>query len=164
MSVLDTSLKANQTYAASFGDNSLPMPPAKQFAVLACMDARLMPDQFLGFGIGDAHVIRNAGGLATDDAIRSLVISYKLLGTREFFVVNHSDCGMLTFEEDAVKAQLAKDTGADTGPLRLYPFKNLEENVRVQVGKIRSCPWIPNDTPVYGFIYQVEDGRLRQIV
>ena len=164
MSLLNTSLKANQTYAASFHQNNLPMPPAKQFAVLACMDARLMPDQFLGFGIGDAHVIRNAGGLATDDAIRSLVISYKLLGTREFFVVNHSDCGMLTFEEDAVKAQLAKDTGADASPLRLYPFKDVEENVRVQVGKIRSCPWIPNDIPVYGFIYQVEDGRLRQIV
>lgn len=164
MAMLETSLKANEAYAASYHQNSLVMPPAKQLAVVACMDARLMPDQFLGFGIGDAHVIRNAGGLASDDAIRSLVISYKLLGTREIFVVNHTDCGMLTFEEDAVKAQLAKDTGADTSSLRLHPFKNLEENVKAQVRKIADNPWIPNEIPVYGFIYQVEDGRLRRVV
>jgi carbonic anhydrase len=129
------------------------LPPARKLAVVACMDARLMVDQVLGLKIGDAHVIRNAGGLATEDALRCLVISHHLLGTQEFFVIEHTGCGMLTFDEEPVKQQIARATGADTAALRLYPFKNLEENLTAQVRKIKECPWIPKTIPVHGFIY-----------
>lgn len=164
MAMLEDCLTANRYYASTFGEGHLPLPPAKKLAVLACMDARLMVDQVLGLKNGDAHVIRNAGGLATDDALRSLVISYHLLGTREFFVIEHTGCGMLTFEEEPVKDQIAKATNSDTGTLHLYPFKNLEENLKFQVRKIKQSLWIPKDVPVHGLIYQVEDGRLRQVV
>lgn len=164
MAMLEECLRANQQYGAAFKEGHLPLPPAKKLAVVACMDARLMVDHVLGLKNGDAHVIRNAGGLVTDDALRCLVISYHLLGTREFFVIEHTDCGMLTFEEEAVKRQIAQATNSDTSALRLYPFKNLEENLRAQVQKIKNCPWIPKDVPVHGLIYQVTDGRLRQIV
>ena len=164
MAMRDECLKANEGYAASFDKGGLPMPPGRKLAVVVCMDARLMPDQFLGLDIGDAHVIRNAGGIVTDDALRSLIISHKLLGTNEFFVVNHTDCGMLTFEDEALRERLAQETGADARGLQFYAFKNLEENVRAQVQKIKSSPFLPDDIPVSGFIYQVEDGRLRQVV
>ena len=164
MAMRDECLKANEGYAASFDKGGLPMPPGRNLAVVVCMDARLMPDQFLGLDIGDAHVIRNAGGIVTDDALRSLIISHKLLGTNEFFVVNHTDCGMLTFEDEALRERLAQETGADARGLQFYAFKNLEENVRAQVQKIKSSPFLPDDIPVSGFIYQVEDGRLRQVV
>ena len=164
MAMRDECLKANEGYAASFDEGGLPMPPDRKLAVVVCMDARLMPDQFLGLDIGDAHVIRNAGGIVTDDALRSLIISHKLLGTNEFFVVNHTDCGMLTFEDEALRQRLAQETGADAKGLQFYAFKNLEENVRAQVQKIKSSPFLPDDIPVSGFIYQVEDGRLRQVV
>ena len=164
MAMRDECLKANEGYAASFDKGGLPMPPGKKLAVVVCMDARLMPDQFLGLDIGDAHVIRNAGGIVTDDALRSLIISHKLLGTNEFFVVNHTDCGMLTFEDEALRQRLTQETGADATGLQFYAFKNLEENVRAQVQTIKSSPFLPDDIPVSGFIYQVEDGRLRQVV
>ncbi len=164
MAMRDECLKANEGYAASFDKGGLPMPPGRKLAVVVCMDARLMPDQFLGLDIGDAHVIRNAGGIVTEDALRSLIISHKLLGTNEFFVVNHTDCGMLTFEDEALRQRLAQETGADAKGLQFYAFKNLEENVRAQVQKIKSSPFLPDDIPVSGFIYQVEDGRLRQVV
>ena len=160
----DECLKANEGYAASFDKGGLPMPPGRKLAVVICMDARLMPGQLLGLDIGDAHVIRNAGGIVTDDALRSLIISHKLLGTNEFFVVNHTDCGMLTFEDEALRQRLEQETGADASGLQFYTFKNLEENVRAQVQTIKSSPFLPDDIPVSGFIYQVEDGRLRQVV
>jgi carbonic anhydrase len=164
MAMLDECLRSNQPYAAGFKKGHLHHAPARKLAVVACMDARLMVDQFLGLKIGDAHVIRNAGGLVTDDALRSLVISYHLLGTREFFVIEHTGCGMLGFEEEPVKQQIAQATSSDTSALRLHPFKNLEENLRAQVGKIKASPWIPRDVAVHGLIYQVEDGRLRLVV
>jgi carbonic anhydrase len=164
MAMLQECLEASQRYGAAFKAGHLPLPPARKLAVVACMDARLMVDQVLGLKIGDAHVIRNAGGLATEDALRCLVISHHLLGTQEFFVIEHTGCGMLTFDEEPVKQRIAKATGADTAALRLYPFKNLEENLTAQVRKIKECPWIPKTIPVHGFIYQVEDGRLRQVV
>lgn len=163
MSYYEQSLKENQRFAESFDRSKLAMPPSKKLAVVACMDARLMPDQVLGLRIGEAHIIRNAGGLVTDDALRSLIISYKLLGTREFFVINHSDCGMLTFTDGQLREQLAKDTGADAGALTFHAFDDLEENVRAQVARIKDSPFIPKDIPVRGFIYQVETGLLKEV-
>jgi carbonic anhydrase len=140
------------------------MPPAKKLAMVVCMDARLMPDQLLGLDIGDAHVIRNAGGIVTDDAIRSLIISSKLLGTNEFFVISHTDCGMLTFTDDHLQKELNDATGLDASDIQFHSFKDLEANVRAGVAKIKGNPFISNDIPVHGFIYRVEDGKLRQVV
>lgn len=122
-----------------------------------------MPDQFLGLKTGDAHIIRNAGGLVTDDALRSLIISTFLLGTSEIFVIEHTDCGMLTFEETDVKEKLKEKFEADTRDIKLYPFKDLRENVREQVKKIMDCPFIPNDIPVHGLIYHCEDDSLEKV-
>ena len=163
MAMFQSCLEANKAYAAGFRLGGLAMPPAKGLAVVACMDARLTVEQFLGLKTGDAHIIRNAGGLVTDDALRSLIISQTLLGTREIFVINHTDCGMLTFTDGALKARLKKERGADPGALRFYPFKDLEANVRTQVRKLRRSPFILKETAIHGLIYQVEDGRLRVV-
>ena len=162
MPFIDTALKANEQYAASH-QGDLPVPPAKKLAVVACMDARLMPDRFLGFDIGDAHVIRNAGGIVTDDALRSLIISHHLLGTNEVFVINHTGCGMLTFEDEQLRAQLKEKTGQDPG-IPFHAFDDLEANLKQQVEKIKSSPFISDDVAVHGLIFQVEDGRIRQVV
>jgi carbonic anhydrase len=158
---LARALAENDHYAAQFDRSSLPLPPGRKLAVLACMDARLTVEDALGLRTGDAHIIRNAGGLATDDAIRSLVISQHLLGTEEVIVVEHTGCGMLTFEDEPVRAQIADATGA-TVDLPLRPFNDLEANLRAQVERIRSHPWV-KDVPVSGLVYEVESGRLRQI-
>jgi carbonic anhydrase len=164
MSVVDETLKANEAYAKSFNLGGLAMPPSRKLAVLACMDARLMVDQVLGLKTGEAHVIRNAGGIATEDAVRSLIISHHLLGTQEFAVINHTDCGMLTFKDDELASRLHKETGAAAvAPARFYSFRNLEENVREQAQKIRSHPWIPRQIPVRGFIYDVKSGKLQEV-
>jgi carbonic anhydrase len=154
-------LSENDRYAAQFDRSSLPLPPGRKLAVLACMDARLTVEDALGLRTGDAHIIRNAGGLATDDAIRSLVISQHLLGTEEVIVVEHTGCGMLTFEDRPVREQIATATGA-TVDLPLHPFADLEANLRAQVERIRSHPWV-KDVPVSGLVYEVESGRLRHI-
>jgi carbonic anhydrase len=164
MAVRDECLAANERYAASFDLGGLALPPARQLAVVVCMDARLMPDQFLGLATGDAHVIRNAGGLVTDDALRSLILSHNLLGTSDIFVINHTGCGMLLFDDDQVRQEVAKATGQDAGGLHFYTFKDPEANVRAQVQKIKSSPFISDQVNVSGFVYQVEDGRLRQVV
>jgi carbonic anhydrase len=163
MSYYEQVLEANRRYAESFDRSKLAMPPSKRLVVVACMDARLTVEELLGLKTGEAHIIRNAGGLVTDDALRSLIISYKLLGTREFFVINHSDCGMLTFTDEQLRQQLTKDTGADAGSLAFYAFNNLEENVRAQVAQIRNSPFIPKDISVRGFVYQVENGLLKEV-
>src|SRR4051812_18506975 len=139
---------ANERYAAGVAKDDLPMPPGRKFAVLVCMDARIDPAQVLGLQEGDAHVIRNAGGRASPDALRSLIISYKLLGTREFLVIHHTDCGMLTFSNDQIREMLARDTGADASAIDFLPFGDLEQSVRDDVQTIRSAPLIPNDIPV----------------
>ena len=159
---LEQVLQANARYAERFGAGDRPLPPARRLAVIACMDARLNPADALGLAVGDAHVIRNAGGLATDDAIRSLVISQHLLGTEEVLVIEHTDCGMLTFEDEPVRRQIAASQGADAD-LPLLPFADLESNLQAQVERIRNHPWI-KDVPVTGLIYEVETGRLRQVV
>jgi len=158
---LARALADNDRYAAQFDRSSLPLPPGRKLAVLACMDARLTVEDALGLRTGDAHIIRNAGGLATDDAIRSIVISQHLLRTEEVIVVEHTGCGMLTFEDAPVREQIAKETG-ETVDLPLHPFSNLEENLREQVERIRSHPWVKN-VPVSGLVYEVETGRLRHI-
>ena len=164
MSVVDETLKANETYAKNFTLGGLPMPPARKLAILACMDARLTVEQFLGLKTGEAHIIRNAGGIATDDAVRSLIISHFLLGTQEFAVINHTDCGMLAFKDDDLAATLRQKTGAvAVAPVRFFSFRNLEDNVREQVQKIKSHPWIPRQIPVRGFIYDVKSGKLREV-
>ncbi len=164
MSIYQQVLDANRRYSASFNRSRLAIPPAQKLAIVACMDARLTVEDVLGLRTGDAHIIRNAGGIVTDDALRSLIISYELLGTREFLVINHTDCGMLTFKDEELRQKLAEDTGADTSRLEFHAFKQLEANVRAQVQKIKDSPFIPDDIPVHGLIFQVEDGRLREVV
>src|SRR6202040_1577594 len=144
MSITDEVLAANQQYASKFDKGSLAMPPAKKLAILACMDARLTVEQLLGLKTGDAHIIRNAGGIATEDALRSLIISHHLLGTQEFMVINHTDCGMLAFKDEALRKHLEEKMGARPDELtHFHAFDDLEENVRVQVERIKSHPWVP---------------------
>ena len=161
MSLIQHIQEHNARYASRFDRSKLALPPARQWAIVACMDARLTVEEVTGIGTGDAHIIRNAGGLATDDAIRSLVISTHLLGTNEFAIIEHTGCGMLTFEEEPVRRQIAERTGAETTSLRLYPFRDLEANLREQVRRIVGSPLLPQGIPVTGFVYEVETGRLR---
>jgi carbonic anhydrase len=162
MAVIDELLDANKSFAGSFDKGALPMPPARQVAIVTCMDARLHPAAFLGLDIGDAHVIRNAGGRASDDALRSLIISSQLLGTKEFAVIHHTDCGMLTFSNDDLRAKLA-DAG-DASGIDFLPFSDNEASVREDVEAIRNSPFIPAGTTVSGYIYEVETGKLRTVV
>jgi carbonic anhydrase len=154
-------LAENDRYAAQFDRSALPVPPGRRLAIVACMDARLTIEDALGLRTGDAHVIRNAGGLATDDAIRSLVISQHLLGTEEVIVVEHTGCGMLTFDDGDVRAQIAAETG-EAVDLPLLPFSDLEANLKAQVDRIRAHPWV-KDVPVSGLVFEVETGRLRHV-
>ncbi|MDA2913229.1 carbonic anhydrase [Acidobacteriia bacterium AH_259_A11_L15] len=164
MSVTEEVLKANRRYAQKFTLGKLPMPPARKLAVVACMDARLTIEPMLGLKTGDAHIIRNAGGLVTEDALRSLIISHHLLGTQEFVIINHTDCGMLTFEDEELRARLQQQTGSSADvPAQFYAFGDVEENVRRQVEKVRSHPWIPPGIPVRGFVYDVKKGRLKEV-
>lgn len=180
--VLDEVLAANANYAANFGNkDKLPMPPGRHFAILTCMDARLDPAKYAGLAEGDAHVIRNAGGRASDDAIRSLVISYKLLGTREWFVVHHSDCGMQTFTDDIMRDLLASslktatvdasgwhDSGQGPGsPEGKYidwlTISDQAKSVLEDVQRIKNHPLVPKDIPVYGYIYDCHSGKLVEV-
>jgi len=164
MSVIDDTLKANEKYAQAFNLGNLPMPPARKLAIVACMDARMTVEQMLGLKTGEAHIIRNAGGVLTEDAVRSLIISYKLLGTREFMFIHHTDCGMLTFKDEQLASSLRKSTGtAAVVPAAFHTFSDTAEDVRAQVEKARSHPWIPKDIPVRGFVYDVKSGRLSEV-
>lgn len=164
MGTTEEVLRANELYARDFQLGSLAMPPARKLAVVACMDARLTVEEFLGLKTGDAHIIRNAGGIVTEDALRSLIISHYLLGTVEFIIINHTDCGMLTFQDEELRARLERDSGTSVvAPASFHPFGDLEENVHRQVLKVRSHPWIPPAVSVRGFIYDVRSGRLREV-
>jgi carbonic anhydrase len=163
MSVRTHLLAANEAYASEFRKGDLPMPPGRRFAVVTCMDARLDPARFLGLEEGDAHVVRNAGGLVTDDALRSLVISHWLLGTQEAFVIAHTDCGMLTFTNDDLREKLAEEAGADASEVDFHPFPDLDESVRSSVRKIEDSPLLPDSFGASGFVYDVGSGRLREI-
>jgi carbonic anhydrase len=160
LSVTDEYLANNAAYAESFAEQ-LPMPPSRQVAVVACMDARLDVYRILGLNPGEAHVIRNAGGVVTDDAIRSLTISQRLLGTREIILIHHTDCGMLTFTDDAVKRQIQDDTGIKPR-FALEAFPDLDEDVRQSIARIRESPFIPNKN-IRGFVFDVGSGRLNEV-
>jgi carbonic anhydrase len=162
MSATDELLKNNQSYAARFDKGEVPLPPGRGVAVVACMDARLHVNQILGLEVGDAHVIRNAGGAVTDDAIRSLLISQRLLGTREIILIHHTDCGMLTFTDDDVKAQVQADTGIRPA-FALEAFPDLDDDVRQSIARIKASPLIPHKDSVRGFVYDVHTGALREV-
>jgi carbonic anhydrase len=161
---LESLLKANEEYAKTFKHQNLKMPPAKKLAVLTCMDARLTVENFLGLNTGDAHIIRNAGGIATEDAIRSLIISHELLGTQEFLVINHTDCGMLTFKDEQLQRRLKEKYGAPADNIRFHSFSDLKENVEQQVKKIKSTKFFTKEIPVHGFIYDVKTGKLSKVI
>jgi carbonic anhydrase len=180
--ILKEVLEANGAYAASFGDKGkLALPPARRFAILTCMDARIDPAKLAGLNEGDAHVIRNAGGRASDDAIRSLVISYKLLGTREWFVIHHSNCGMELFTDEIIRGLLRsslktstfdgkvwKDSGQAPGSgqadfIDWLTIRDQAESVTTDIERIRNHPLVPRDIPIYGYVYHVETGRLVQV-
>jgi carbonic anhydrase len=162
MSVTDELLDNNRAYAAGFDKANLPAAPAKRVAVVACMDARLIPTRVLGLHEGDAHVLRNAGGAVTDDVIRSLTISQRLLGTREIILIHHTGCGMLTVSDDDLKRQIQADTGIRP-PFSFEAFTDLEEDLRQSIARIKASPFIPHTDQVRGFIYEVESGRLREV-
>ena len=162
MSVTDDLLQNNERYSEDFDKGDLPLPPAKGVAVVACMDARLNVYGMLGLQEGDAHVIRNAGGVITDDEIRSLAISQRLLGTREVILIHHTDCGMLTFSDDELKAQIHEEAGIKPH-FSMEAFSDLEEDVRQSIARIQASPFIPHKGSVRGFVYEVETGRLREV-
>jgi len=162
MSATDEFLNNNQRYTEHFDKGETPMPHGKQIAVVACMDARIETGRLLGLEEGDAHVIRNAGGVVTDDVIRSLAISQRLLGTREIMLIHHTDCGMLTFTDDAVKAQIEDDTGLRP-PFALEAFKDPAEDVRQSMRRIQHSPFVPHKDAVRGFVYHVESGELEEV-
>src|SRR5579862_8454405 len=162
MSVTDELLRNAEQYAASFDRGELPLPPAKRVAVLACMDARLNPYGLLGLEEGDAHVIRNAGGVITDDEIRSLAISQRLLGTEEIMLIHHTDCGMLTFSDDDFRRQVQADTGIKP-EWAAEAFGDLDEDVRQSIARIKASPFIPHKDKIRGFVYEVETGKLREV-
>jgi carbonic anhydrase len=162
MSVTDQLLDNNTRYAESFTKGGLPMPPARKLAVVACMDARLDVHRILGLEEGEAHVFRNAGGVVTEDAIRSLAISQRLLGTEEVILIHHTDCGMLTFTDDAVKAQIEADTGIRPG-FALEAFSDPERDVRQSIARIQASPFVPHKDRVRGFVYDVRTGRLNEV-
>ncbi len=163
MSTTDELLANNERYVASFDKGDLPLPPGKKIAVLACMDARLNVYGALGLQEGDAHVIRNAGVVVTDDEIRSLSISQRLLGTEEIILIHHTDCGMLTFKDDEFKAAIQEETGIkpEWAP---ESFSDLDKDVRQSIARIKASPFIPFRDSVRGFVYEVESGRLREVV
>ncbi len=163
MSMTDQLVQANQAYAETFDQGDLPAPPARRLAVVTCMDARLHPEKFLGLEIGDAHVIRNAGGRASDDAIRSLIISSHLLGTNEYAVIHHTDCGMLSFTNEDLQQKLADETGVDASNIDFLPFPDLEQSVRDDVNRIKESPFIPGNIRVRGFVYDCRTGTLTEV-
>ena len=163
MSVTDELLQNAEAYAAAFDKGELPLPPARKVAVLACMDARLNPYGLLGLSEGDAHVIRNAGGVVTDDEIRSLAISQRLLGTQEIILIHHTDCGMLTFTDDEFKRSVQDETGIKP-EWAAEAFPDLDEDVKQSIARIKASPFIPKKDSVRGFVYEVETGKLREVV
>jgi carbonic anhydrase len=162
MSTTDELVHNNEAYAASFDKGDLPLPPGKKVAVVACMDARLQVYEVLGLEVGDSHIIRNAGGVVTDDVIRSLAISQRLLGTEEIVLIHHTDCGMLTFTDDQFKADLEEETGIKPA-WAAEAFTDLDADVRQSIARIKASPFIPRTDAVRGFVYDVHTGALREV-
>jgi carbonic anhydrase len=164
LALIDHLLFANELYARDFSKGGLPRAPRLALAVLTCMDSRIDPDRILGLQEGDAHIMRNAGGRASDDAIRSLVVSYRLLGTREFLVIHHTDCGMQKVTNEVMHDGLLRDLGADVSDVDFLPIDDPDETVRADVNAIRTSPMIRTDIAVHGFVYDVHTGRLRSVI
>jgi carbonic anhydrase len=162
VSAIDELVKNNEAYAANFDKGDVPLPPAKGVAIVACMDARLVVSRIFGLEEGDAHVIRNAGGVVTDDEIRSLAISQRLLGTTEIIILNHTDCGMLTFTDEDFKRQIQEDTGIKPH-WAAESFTDLDDAVRQSIARIKVSPFIPHKESIRGFVYEVETGGLREV-
>jgi carbonic anhydrase len=162
MTVIDELLENAEAYAQTFDKSELALPPSRRVAIVACMDARLNPYALLGLQEGDAHVIRNAGGVITDDEIRSLAISQRLLGTEEIMLIHHTDCGMLTFSDDDLRRQIQLETGVKP-EWAAEAFDDLEDDVRQSVARIKTSPFIPRKDKIRGFVYEVETGRLREV-
>ena len=163
MGVIQRFVDPNREFASKFRHGDKAMPPAQHLAVLTCMDARIHPERALGFDIGDAHMIRNAGGRASDDAIRSLVISTELLGTEEFAVIHHTDCGMLTFTNDDLRKKLADERGVDASGVDFLPFPDLEQSVRDDVATIQASSLLPGGIEVTGWVYDVQTGKISPV-
>ena len=162
MSVTDEFLQANESYASGFSKGDLAMPPARHTTVVTCMDARLLPSRFLGLEEGDVHVIRNAGG-RTEEALRSIVISQRLLGTDEVVVIHHTDCGMLTFKNEDLYEKVRQDLDADASDIDFLPFPDLEQSVRDDVKFLKDSPLVPDDVSIRGFVYDVHSGKLTEV-
>ncbi|MFQ5847543.1 MAG: beta-class carbonic anhydrase [Candidatus Methylomirabilales bacterium] len=165
MEIVEHCMHANEDYARTFGEQGqMDKHPAKHLAVLACMDCRIEVEKMLGLAPGDAHILRNAGGIVTDDVIRSLILSYRFLGIREILVINHTGCGLLGLFDDQLRKELALETGKDTSALQFHGFRDLENNLVSQVQTIKASPYIPHEIAVHGLIYDVKTGRLRKVV
>lgn len=165
MRMLDHCMQSNQDHVRTFGERGqLNKHPAKHLVVVTCMDCRMQLEEMLGLNPGDAHFLRNAGGIVTDDVIRSLILSYRFLGTREVLVINHTECGLLGLFDDQLRKELALETGRDTGGIEFYGFRDLESNVKHQVWKIKQSPFIPQEIVVHGLIYEVKTGRLQLVI
>lgn len=162
MSSIDSCLANNAKYAGTFSKADLPAAPARKIAIVACMDARLETGALLGLEEGDAHVIRNAGGVVTDDVVRSLLISQRLLGTREIMLIHHTDCGMMTFTDEEIRASVEAETGLRP-PFAMRTFSNLEEDVRQSIARLRASPFVAHKGAIRGFVCEVETGRLREV-
>ena len=162
MSTIDQLIQANEAYAATFDRGDLPLPPARRLAIVTCMDARILPSRALGLEEGDAHVIRNAGGRARD-ALRSLIISQRLLGTREVALIHHTDCGMLTFSNRDLREKVREDLGQDTGEFDFLPFQDLDESVREDIEFLQATQLLDPETSIRGFVYDVRTGSLREV-
>ena len=163
MRSVDQLLESNRSFAEDFDKGEAQLPPNKPVAVVTCIDARLHPERFLGLDIGDAHIIRNAGGRASDDALRSLIVSSQLLGTREFMVIHHTDCGMLTFTNEDIWGKLEAETGTSAASIDFMPFSDVEDSLEEDVKAIRTNPFLPKDVEVSGWVYDVRTGRLREV-
>lgn len=163
MTQLESIKSQNEKYAKNFKYGNLSIPPSRKIAVVACMDARLNVNELLGLGVGEAHIIRNAGGIATEDAIRSLIISHELLGTEEFIVINHTDCGMLTFTDEELQNKISEKYNSNASDIQFHSFGDLELNVKNQLEKIRNNPFLVDAVAVSGFVYDVKTGRIKEI-
>lgn len=163
MGVFEEMLAHNRGYAERFGLSHLQTPPARKLVILTCMDSRMDLEQLLGLQVGDAHMIRNAGGLATDDAIRSLILSTHLLGTRAIAVIQHTECGLMAITDEQFRWRLSSETGRDASHLVFHAFRDVEQNVRDHLRRIRENPFLPRNIEVRGFVYDVKNGRLREV-
>ncbi len=163
MSDIESIILGNEKYAENFTSGNLPPHPSKKIAVLTCMDARISIKEVLGLKVGEAHIIRNAGGIVTDDALRSLIVSHELLGTEKIFIINHTECGMATFKDEDLQRRLSEKYKSDATDIKFHSFGDIEENVRNQIKKIRSSPFLSNITSVNGFIYDIRTGKIREV-